>query len=137
MRHFLIYNLATGRVRQKIDCDSEALAQASVFDGEGCLEVDEGTPDSGLVVTAQGVEAVVSSGPVESDAVRIMRAERTSMLNHSAWTQAADAPLTDACREAFRQWRVSLHRWLVDHPDGLTPLPAPPPIDYRPLAEQV
>lgn len=106
------------------------------------LEVSDFKPDYDEThVVIDGALAPV--GPAEiarrdpGRQVRGLRLERTRLLDETAWTQAADAPLTAACSAAYRDWRVRLHRWLVDYPDGQTPLPAPPGLVFLPLDQQV
>lgn len=69
-------------------------------------------------------------------AVGTLRTDRDLALGDTLWTVQADSPLTDDCKAEFAAWRVSLHRWLVDYPDGLTPLPPRPALAFRPLDQQ-
>lgn len=135
---FWIYKPDTGRVLQKLEGVDEtgAAATAEVFGGS-YRQCDEDSPSSGIRITENGWEWLPVALPAESPEAANMRAERTSILNQSAWTQTPDAPITEACKEAFRAWRVCLHRWLQDYPDGLTPLPDPPEIEYLPLEDQI
>lgn len=137
MSSFWIYDTQTGRLHQKLDGASESTAAtvADVFGGN-YRQCDEDSPASGIRINEEGWEYLPPSLPAESPEVTCMKAERISMLNQTAWTQAEDAPLTQACKEAYRAWRVSLHRWLMDYPDGLTPLPDEPEIEYLPLDDQ-
>lgn len=137
-RYFWIYKPDTGRLLQKLEGvdETSAAATAEVF-GAAFRECGAESPAEGIRINEGGWEYLPTELPAEPPEATNMRAERTSMLNQSGWTQAEDAPLTPACKEAYRAWRVCLHRWLVDYPDGLTPLPEPPEIEYLPLADQV
>lgn len=138
MACYWIYNPDTGLVYQKMEGVGEPAAQAAaeVFGGL-YRECGEESPDSGIRINDENWEYLPPAIPAESPEVTSMKAERISMLNQSAWTQTADAPLTEACREAYRAWRVCLHRWLLDYPDGSTPLPPEPDLEYLPLTDQV
>jgi hypothetical protein len=82
-------------------------------------------------------DSAVLAAEAAAEQILDLKRRRNMALADSAWTQAADAPLSLACIAAYRDWRVQLHRWLVDHPDGQTPLPEAPPLTFLSLDQQV
>jgi hypothetical protein len=47
---------------------------------------------------------------------KIVRLVRDQLLNHTDWTQATDAPLTDTVKQNFATYRQTL-RDITNHPD--------------------
>ena len=110
--------------------------------GWGWLPVDQFAADYDRthqvvdgILTPRDSEVLTAEAAAEQ--VLDLKRRRNMALDASAWTQAVDAPLSPACIATYRDWRVQLHRWLVDHPDGQTPLPEAPPLIFLALGQQV
>jgi hypothetical protein len=58
---------------------------------------------------------------------KIIRLVRDQLLNHTDWTQAADAPLTDTVKQNFAAYRQTLRDITSDpdYPDSVTFPPMP------------
>lgn len=135
-RLYLVFSEATRKSLRLLTCDLPDVP-GNLNDGELAVEVPDGTSDVGWVLDEHDQMAADPVPPPPTfDPVQIQRGERNSLLNASAWTQMADAPLTAACKEAWRLYRVTLNRHLFDYPDGLTALPVEPALDYLPLEDQ-
>lgn len=139
-RAFVLYDPQTGAIlqvsRQFIAPADDVLA---LHNGAAFIEIDPLAAGDmqGKRVTDGELVADPDWAPPVIDPLEGPRHQRNALLRDSAWTQQVDAPLTPACIEAYRAWRVCLHRWLVDHPDGQTPLPEAPTLDYLALDQQV
>jgi hypothetical protein len=60
-----------------------------------------------------------------SNSEKIVRLVRDQLLNHTDWTQAADAPLTDTVKQNFATYRQAL-RDITSHPDYPDSVTFPP-----------
>ena len=110
-----------------------------LLDSESMVEVAPSELEhlDGKIILAGELAADPNWAPPTIDPLTQIRNQRNALLRDSAWTQMPDAPLTAACIEIFRLWRVQLNRWLVDFPDGQTALPDVPALAYLPMADQL
>lgn len=109
MRSFVIYN-SDGKILRsgQVDDDTSQIQDAAT-EFELLVDVPENIED--YVVSAG---ALVLKPQSEIDAVkaetdwRILRGERNALLAATDWTQAVDAPLTDAKKAEWAAYRSAL-----------------------------
>ena len=109
MRSFVIYN-SDGKILRsgQVDDDTSQIQDAAT-EFELLVDVPENIED--YVVSAG---ALVLKPQSEIDAVkaetdwRILRGERNALLAATDWTQAVDAPLTDAKKAEWASYRSAL-----------------------------
>lgn len=109
MRSFVIYN-SDGKILRsgRVDDDTSQIMDATT-EFELLVDVPENIEDyvvsSGSLVLKPQSE--IDAAKAQTD-MRILRGERNALLTASDWTQAVDAPLTDAKKAEWRTYRQAL-----------------------------
>lgn len=109
MRSFVIYN-SDGKILRsgQVDDDTSQIQDAAT-EFELLVDVPENIED--YVVSAGALvlkpQSEIDAAKAETD-WRILRGERNALLAASDWTQAVDAPLTDAKKTEWATYRMAL-----------------------------
>ena len=109
MRSFVIYN-SDGKILRsgQVDDDTSQIQDAAT-EFELLVDVPENIED--YVVSAGALalkpQSEIDAAKAETD-WRILRGERNALLAATDWTQAVDAPLTDAKKAEWATYRSAL-----------------------------
>lgn len=109
MRSFVIYN-SDGKILRsgQVDDDTSQIQDAAT-EFELLVDVPENIED--YVVSAGALalkpQSEIDAAKAETD-WRILRGERNALLAATDWTQAVDAPLTDAKKAEWAAYRSAL-----------------------------
>jgi len=109
MRSFVIYN-SDGKILRsgQVDDDTSQIQDAAT-EFELLVDVPDNIED--YVVSAGALvlkpQSEIDAAKAETD-WRILRGERNALLAASDWTQAVDAPLTDAKKTEWATYRTAL-----------------------------
>ena len=109
MRSFVIYN-SDGKILRsgQVDDDTSQIQDAET-EFELLVDVPENIED--YVVSAGALvlkpQSEIDAAKAETD-WRILRGERNALLAATDWTQAVDAPLTDAKKAEWAAYRSAL-----------------------------
>ena len=109
MRSFVIYN-SDGKILRSGQVDDDtSQTQDAATEFELLVDVPENIEDyvvsSGALVLKPQSE--IDAAKAETD-WRILRGERNALLASTDWTQAVDAPLTDAKKAEWATYRSAL-----------------------------
>lgn len=109
MRSFVIYN-SDGKILRsgQVDDDTSQIQDAAT-EFELLVDVPENIED--YIVSAGALvlkpQSEIDAAKAETD-WRTLRGERNALLAASDWTQAVDAPLTDAKKTEWATYRTAL-----------------------------
>ena len=107
---YTVYDIATGVIKQVTSINPAALNRA-LEDGEAAYEGEVDTSVYDKIVDGAPVASAITFDPQVH-----ARVIRTLMLEACDWTQASDAPLTDAKKQEWRTYRQALR----DLPSNVT-----------------
>ena len=116
MKNFIVYN-SDGKILRHGECaDSDISLQAST--GESILEA-KFEPNKKIVDGAL-VDDTPTQAALNTEALNLLRKERTHLLKITAWTQINDSPLSTDVKKEWEDYRKELRDLPAAQPANLS-----------------